>query len=90
VRRPVAAGQRAHPDPSPVSLAVEIGRRDLVEAVLSEASESKLDALDRARVALIEEITHTRPLESTRYMWLIAAAENAGERRDHDLHVDLL
>ncbi|HME03971.1 MAG TPA: AAA family ATPase, partial [Solirubrobacteraceae bacterium] len=72
------------------SLAVEIGRRDLVEVVLSEAGESKLDAVDRARVAWLEEIAHTRPLESTRYMWLIAAAEHAGERRDHDLHVDLL
>ena len=72
------------------ALAVEIGRRDLVEAVLREVSESKLDALDRARVAWVEETSLTRPLGSERYMSIIASAEHAGDVGEQDLHVDLL
>jgi DNA-binding CsgD family transcriptional regulator len=72
------------------SLALEVGRRDLVEAVLREVSELKLDALDRARVAWVEEMAHTRALRGERYRWMIAAAEHAGEVGDHDLQADLL
>src|SRR5512133_42040 len=73
------------------ALAVEIGRRDLVEPLLREANQLDLDELERARVTWVEETSLTRPLgESERFTSLVAAAEQAGAAGDHDLHVDLL
>ena len=71
-------------------LAVEIGRRDLVVPVLREVSQLDLGALDRARVAWVEETALTRPLDAERFNSLIAAAEQAEAASDHDLRVDLL
>jgi len=70
-------------------LAVEIGRRDLVEAVVREVGEVKLGELDRARAAWVEETALTRPLDPARYRWILAAAEHAGDVGAHNLHVDL-
>jgi DNA-binding CsgD family transcriptional regulator len=72
------------------TLAVEIGRRDLVVPLLREVSQSNLGPLDRARVIWVEETALTRPLDAERFHSLIAAAEQAGAAADHDLHVDLL
>jgi DNA-binding CsgD family transcriptional regulator len=72
------------------ALALEIGRRDLVDAVLREVSALRLETLDRARAAWLEEMAHTRALGSERYKWMIASAEHAGEVGDRDLQVDLL
>jgi DNA-binding CsgD family transcriptional regulator len=71
-------------------LAVEIGRRDLVVALLREVSQLNLGELDRARVTWIEEIGLTRPLGAGRFNSLIAASEQARATGDHDLRVDLL
>ena len=72
-------------------LAVELGRRDVVERVLSEVDRLPLGDLERARVTWIEETASTRPLgDVARFSSLIAAAERAGAAGDHDLHVDLL
>ena len=71
-------------------LGVEIGRRDLVEPVLREVVGLKLGELDRARVAWVEETAMTRPLDQERYLWLIGAAQHAGDIGEHDLQVDLL
>ena len=57
---------------------------------MREVSESNLGELDRARVTWVEETALTRPLDRKRYKSIIAAAEQAGATRDHDLHVDLL
>ncbi len=72
-------------------LAVELGRRDVVEPLLYEVDQLNLGELEGARVTWIEETAMTRPLrESGRFVSLIAAAERAGAAGEHDLHVDLL
>ena len=71
-------------------LAVELGRRDVVEPLLREVDQLDLGELDRARVTWVEETAMTRPLDPRRFAALIAAAEHAGAAGDHDLHVDLL
>jgi DNA-binding CsgD family transcriptional regulator len=71
-------------------LAVELGRRDLVEPVLVEVRESDLGELDLARVSWVEETAITRPLGPDRYMSIIAAAERAASAGEDDLRVDLL
>lgn len=71
-------------------LALEIGRRDLVGPLLREVNPKNLGELDRARSTFVEEAALTRPLEASRFMSLIAAAERAGAAGDYDLHVNLL
>jgi DNA-binding CsgD family transcriptional regulator len=72
-------------------LAVELGRRDVVEWVLREVENFPLAELERARFTWVEETAFTRPLGDTeRFASLIAAAERAGAAGDRDLHVDLL
>ncbi|MEA2216750.1 MAG: hypothetical protein QOK19_2311 [Solirubrobacteraceae bacterium] len=71
-------------------LAVELGRRDLVEPVLREAREADLGELELARVSWVEETSITRPLAADRYMSIIAAAERSASAGEHDLHVNLL
>jgi DNA-binding CsgD family transcriptional regulator len=72
-------------------LAVELGRRDVVEPLLHEAGQLDLDELERARLTWIEETAVTRPLgDAGRFIYLTGAAERAGAAGDHDLHVDLL
>jgi DNA-binding CsgD family transcriptional regulator/tetratricopeptide (TPR) repeat protein len=73
------------------SLAVELGRPDVVMPLLREAKELDLGELERARLAWVEETVLTRSLgDIRRFRSLIAAAERAGEAGDHDLRVDLL
>ncbi|WP_028066961.1 ATP-binding protein [Solirubrobacter soli] len=73
------------------ALAVELGRRDIVERLLGEVNQLALGELERARAVWVEETAFTRPLgDIERFTSLIAAAERAGEEGDHDLHVDLL
>lgn len=72
-------------------LAVELGRRDVVEPLLREVDQLELGDLQRARVTWIEETALTRPLRDVgRFNSLIAAAERAGAAGDDDLRVDLL
>ena len=72
-------------------LAVEIGRRDLVEPLLREVRKLDLGELEQARVTWVEETAFTRPLgDGARFTSLIAAAEQAGEAGDNELQVDLL
>jgi DNA-binding CsgD family transcriptional regulator len=72
------------------SLAVELGRPDVVEPLLREANELDLDRLDRARLTWVEETALTRPLDAGKLASLIGAAEEAGAAGDYDLHVELL
>ena len=73
------------------SLAVELGRRDVVVPLLNEVKHLDLGELEQARVTWIEETALTRPLgDIGRFTALIAAAERAGAAGEHDLHVDLL
>jgi DNA-binding CsgD family transcriptional regulator len=72
-------------------LAFELGQPDVVAPLLREVERLKPGPLERARVTWIEEMVVTRPLgESARFMELIAAAEQAGQAGDRDLHVDLM
>lgn len=72
-------------------LAVELGRRDAVDPIVTELRRLELTELEQARVSWIEETSVTRPLrDHGRFKALIAAAERAGSAGDHDLHVDLL
>ena len=73
------------------SLAVELGRPDLVAPLLREARQLDLGALERARLTWIEETVSNRPLGDVQHFRsLIAAAERAGLAGDDNPHVDLL
>jgi DNA-binding CsgD family transcriptional regulator len=73
------------------SLAVELGRPDVVAPLLREARQLDLGDLERARLIWVEETVFNRPLgDVEHFRSLIAAAERAGAGGDHDLHVDLL
>jgi DNA-binding CsgD family transcriptional regulator len=72
-------------------LAVELGRRDVVEPLLREIKRSDLGDLEWARVTWLEETALTRPLgDLERFTSLIAAADRAGAAGEHDLRLDLL
>ena len=72
-------------------LAFELGQPDVVAPLLREVERLEPGPLERARATWIEEIVFTRPLgDAARFTELIAAAEQAGESGDRDLHVDLL
>ena len=72
-------------------LAFELGRPDVVAPLLREVQRLDLGPLERARIAWIEEVVHTRPLgDVARFTETIEVAEQAGQAGDHDLHVDLL
>jgi DNA-binding CsgD family transcriptional regulator len=72
-------------------LAVELGRPDVVEPLLREVKQLRLEELERARIVWVEETAFTRPLgDIGRFTSLVDAAERAGAAGDHDLHVDLL
>ncbi|MEA2124931.1 MAG: hypothetical protein QOI80_1713, partial [Solirubrobacteraceae bacterium] len=72
------------------SLALELGRRDIVAPVLREINQLELGESERARATWIEETAVTRPLDAERATSLIAAGEQAGAAGDHELHADLL
>jgi DNA-binding CsgD family transcriptional regulator len=72
-------------------LAIELGRRDVVEPLLREVNRLDLNELERARVTWVEETALTRPFGTTdRFASLIDTAERAGAAGDHELHVNLL
>ena len=72
-------------------LAFELGRPDVVTPLLRDVQRLDLGPLERARIAWIEEVLHTRPLgDVARFTETIEVAERAGQAGDHDLHVDLL
>ncbi len=72
-------------------LAFEVGQPDVVALLLREVERLEPGPLERARATWIEEIVFMRPLgDAARFTKVIAAAEQAGESGDHDLHVDLL
>jgi ATP/maltotriose-dependent transcriptional regulator MalT len=73
------------------SLAVELGRPDVVAPLLREARQLDLGELERARLTWVEETVFNRPLgDVEHFRSLIAAAERAGTAGDHNLHIDLL
>jgi DNA-binding CsgD family transcriptional regulator len=73
------------------ALAFELGQPDVVAPLLRDVERLEPGPLERARATWIEEMVFTRPLgDPARFTELIAAAEQAGESRDRDLHVDLL
>src|SRR3984957_10954089 len=73
------------------SLAVELGRPDVVAPLLREARQLDLGELERARLIWVEETVFNRPLgDVEHFRSLIASAERAGAAGDHNLHVDLL
>jgi DNA-binding CsgD family transcriptional regulator len=73
------------------SLAVELGRPDVVAPLLREARQLDLGELERARLIWVEETIFNRPLgDVEHFRSLIASAERAGAAGDHNLHVDLL
>ena len=73
------------------ALAFELGQPDVVAPFLREVERLEPGPLERARATWIEEMVVTRPLgDAARFTELIAAAEQAGESGDRDLHVDLL
>lgn len=83
--------QRARRLLAGAEIAFELGRRDVVEEMLSAVKQLSLDPLERARAAWIEEVAYTRPLaDADRANALLAAAKHAGESGDRDLHLDLL
>ena len=72
-------------------LAFELGRPDVVAPLVREVQRLDLGPLERARIAWIEEVVHTRPLgDVARFTETIEVAEQAGQAGDHELHVDLL
>jgi DNA-binding CsgD family transcriptional regulator len=72
-------------------LAFELGRPDVVAPLLREADQLDLGPLERARAVWIEEMVATRPLgDAARFTQLIAAAEQARQAGERDLHIDLL
>src|SRR5262249_35000037 len=88
-RAPGGAPRRSRRLLTAAGLAVELGRRDIVERLLGEVNELGLGELERARAIWVEETAFTRPLgDVDRFASLIAAAERAGADGDHDLHVD--
>jgi DNA-binding CsgD family transcriptional regulator len=72
------------------TLAVELGRPDVVAPLLRAIHGLDLDDLERARVTWVEEVVLTRPLGAGRSESLNAAAERAGTAGDRDLQIDLL
>jgi len=85
---PATAGRRLL---GAAGLAFELGRPDLVAPLLRDVERLDLGPLERARITWIEEMVSTRPLGDVgRFTELIAAAEQAGQAGDHELHVDLL
>ena len=85
---PARAGRRLL---GAAELAFELGRPDVVVPLLRDVERLDLGPLERGRITWIEEMVTTRPLgDAARFRELTAAAEQAGEAGDHDLHVDLL
>ncbi len=68
----------------------ELGQPDIVAPLLREAEQLEPGPLERARAAWIDEMIELRAPSPARATALIAAAEQAGEAGDRDLHFALL
>ena len=71
-------------------VALELGQLDIVGALLREAEQLEPEPLDRARATWIDEMTNLQALSPERSTALIAAAEQARQAGDRDLHFALL
>ena len=71
-------------------LAFEWGQPEVVVPLLREIEPLRPGALDRARIAWIEEMVDPKPLDEQRVTALMAIAEAAGQADDTDLQTDLI
>jgi DNA-binding CsgD family transcriptional regulator len=72
-------------------LAFELGQVDAVTALVDEVHHARPGPLEEARASCIEVMVDPRPLENEdRTRALLAAAEQAGDAGDRDLHIELL
>src|SRR5215211_2726788 len=71
-------------------VAFELGQPHIVAPLLHEAEQLEPGPLDRARATWIDEMINLRAPSPTRTTALIAAAEQAGQAGDRDLHFSLL
>ena len=86
-----AREQRARRLLATAELAFELGRRDVVSSLLSDADQLALGPLGRARAMWIREMVDTRPLgDPARVAAVLAAAELAGSAGEPNLQIDLL
>ena len=83
-------GHRAKRLVAAAEVAFELGQLDTVAPLLREAEQLELEPLDRARATWIDEMTNLRAPTPTRTAALMAAAEQAGQAGDRDLHFALL
>ena len=82
--------QRARRLVAAAAAAFELGQPDIVAPLLREAEQLQPGPLERARAAWIDEMINLRAPSPTLATALIAAAEQAGEAGDGDLHFALL
>ncbi len=82
--------QRAKRLITAAEVAFELGQLQNVAPLLREAEQLEPGPLERARVAWIDEMINPRAPSATWATTLIAAAEQAGQAGDRDLHFALL
>ena len=82
--------QRAKRLIAAAEVAFELGQPHVVAPLLREAEQLEPGPLERARAAWIDEMINLRAPSPTWVAQLIAAAEQAGEAGDRDLHFALL
>lgn len=82
--------QRAGRLVAAAEVAFELGQLHIVAPLLREAEQLEPGPLDRARATWIDEMTNLRAPNPTWAAALIAAAEQAGQAGDRDLHFALL
>jgi DNA-binding CsgD family transcriptional regulator len=82
--------QRARRLVAAAEVAFELGQLDVVAPLLREAERHEPGPLERARAAWIDEMMDLRAPSATWATGLIAAAEQAGEAGDRELHFALL
>ena len=82
--------QRARRLVAAAEVAFELGQLDVVPPLLREAEQLEPGPIEVARAAWINEMIDLRALSLARVAAVIAAAEQAGEAGDRDLHFALL
>ena len=82
--------QRARRLVAAAEVAFELGELEDVPSLLREAETLQPRPIERARAAWINEMIDLRALSPARVETVIAAAEQAGEAGDRDLHFALL
>ena len=83
-------GLRARRLVAAAEVAFELGQPDIITPLLREAEQLEPGPLERARAVWIDEMINLRAPSPTWATALIAAAEQAGEAGDDDLHFALL